>query len=82
MRARQAAAGVPLRVSGPRDADELVAPAVAETVAALELQPEDAAAVQLARRYAAGPRREGIACQPCLLMSSLGRSPARDADAT
>jgi len=36
-----------------RPADDLIAPAVAETVNALQLEPEDAAAVQLARRYAA-----------------------------
>lgn len=36
-----------------RDADELIAPAVAETIAALDLRPEDAAAVKLARLYAA-----------------------------
>ncbi len=52
MRARQAEAieaepGAPLR-----DADELLAPAVAETLAALDLGPEHAAAVKLAERYA------------------------------
>lgn len=35
-----------------RDADELIAPAVAETIAALDLRPEDAAAVKLAQLYA------------------------------
>jgi hypothetical protein len=36
-----------------RDADELLAPAVAQAIAALKLGPEDAAAVKLAGRYAA-----------------------------
>jgi len=36
-----------------RPADDLIGPAVAETINALQLAPEDAAAVQLARRYAA-----------------------------
>src|SRR6266536_3621101 len=36
-----------------RDSTELLAPAVAETIAALALKPEDAAAVKLAQRYAA-----------------------------
>lgn len=36
-----------------RDAADLLAPAVAETVAALQVAPEDAAAVRLAQRYAA-----------------------------
>jgi hypothetical protein len=36
-----------------RDADELLSPAVAETLAALDLKPEDAAAAKLAERYAA-----------------------------
>lgn len=35
-----------------RSADELLAPAVAETLAALDLKPEDAAAARLAVRYA------------------------------
>jgi hypothetical protein len=35
-----------------RDADQLLAPAVAETVAALSLKPEDAAALKLAGHYA------------------------------
>lgn len=52
-RARQRAAieappGVPLR-----DADELLGPAVDGTLAALKLGERDAAAAQLARRYAA-----------------------------
>lgn len=34
-------------------ADRLLAPAVADTIAALTVAPEDAGAVQLARRYAA-----------------------------
>lgn len=36
-----------------RDAGELIAPAVAETIAALDLKPEDTAAVKLAHLYAA-----------------------------
>lgn len=35
-----------------RDASELLWPAVAETIASLDLQPEDAAARRLAQRYA------------------------------
>ena len=35
-----------------RDASELLWPAVAETLASLDLKPEDAAAAKLARRYA------------------------------
>lgn len=36
-----------------RSADDLLAPAVAETIAALETAPEDAGAIRLAERYAA-----------------------------
>lgn len=36
-----------------RDADDLLAPAVAKTIAQLELAEEDAGAVKLAQRYAA-----------------------------
>ena len=52
MRERQAAAGVPQRNGGPRDAAELLAPAVAEAIAALDLDDSDAAAAKLAMRYA------------------------------
>lgn len=52
LRARRAALLEP--VDGPplRDADELLAPAVEETLAALQLAERDAAAAQVARAYA------------------------------
>lgn len=68
-----------------RPAEELLAPAVADTIAALKLAPEDAAAVSLARRYAATidaaephQRAEAIAVLgPKLLtvLESLGATP-------
>jgi hypothetical protein len=83
-RERQAAAGVPLRAPGPRDAGELLGPAVAETIQALELQPEDAAVAQLARRYAAvmdetespGWAARWIAPLLLVTLDSLGATPA------
>ena len=39
-------------MAGLRDASRLIAPAVAETVAALTTSPEDAAAIRLAETYA------------------------------
>ncbi len=67
-----------------RDADELLTPAVAETIAALSLGPEDAAAVKLAGRYAAaidGAKDSAWAMRwigPLLLdaLESLGATPA------
>jgi hypothetical protein len=53
MRARQRAGLDPDPGAHLRDADDLLAPAVAETLAALDLGPEHAAAVKLAKRYAA-----------------------------
>ncbi len=54
MRARRAAAIEADPDSAPplRDADELLLPAVEETLAALKLSDSDTAAAQLARRYA------------------------------
>jgi hypothetical protein len=52
MRARRAAALLPAGGQAPRDADDLLAPAVEETLAALGLGDGDAAVAQLARRYA------------------------------
>jgi len=52
LRARKAAALLPVGGQAPRDPDELLAPAVEETLAALELGERDAAAAQLARQYA------------------------------
>jgi len=52
MRERQAAGLLPVDGQAPRDPDELVGPAVEETLAALGLGERDAAAAQLARRYA------------------------------
>ena len=54
MRARRAAA-LEADPDAPRlrDADELLAPAVAETIAALGLDGQDAAVARLAERYAA-----------------------------
>jgi len=67
-----------------RDCDELLAPAVAETVAALTPAPADAAAVKLAQRYAAAidnaiPSAEALEkLGPKLLaaLESLGATPA------
>lgn len=70
-----------------RDTADFLVPAVAETVAALDLKPEDAAAVQLARRYAAaidgslGDNRahasamRWIAPQLLAVLESLGATP-------
>jgi hypothetical protein len=53
LRERRAAGLLPADGEPPRPADELLAPAVAETFAALELGEGDQAAALLARRYAA-----------------------------
>jgi hypothetical protein len=53
MRERQRASLEPAPGEVPRDPSELIAPFVEETLAALELGDQDAAAAQLARRYAA-----------------------------
>ena len=71
-----------------RDTGELLVPAVAETVAALDLKPEDAAAVKLAQQYAAaiddsahdGTRARAsamrwIAPQLLAVLESLGATP-------
>src|SRR6266567_7325925 len=84
LRARQAAAIEPSGSPGLRDAGELLAPAVAETVMALGLGGKDAAVAQLARRYAAvidGAESPGAALRafgPPLLkvLESLGATPA------
>ncbi len=52
-RAGRASALLPIDGQAPRDADELLAPAVEETIEALQLGESDAAAAQLVRRYAA-----------------------------
>ena len=52
LRARRAAGLNPAEGTTLRPAGELLAPAVEETLAALELGERDAAAAQLARRYA------------------------------
>ena len=52
LRARRAAALVPADGQPPLPAEDRLAPAVTETLAALDLGPEHAGAVQLARRYA------------------------------
>ena len=52
MRARRAAGLLPAEGLAPRAADELLAPAVEETLAALELGEADAGVAQVARRYA------------------------------
>lgn len=68
-----------------RDADQLLAPAIAGTIAALGLKPEDAAAATLAERYAAAidadTDGEGYALDrlgPKLhaVLESLGATPA------
>ena len=51
LRARRAAAIEPAE-DGPRSADELLAPSVEQTLAALELDDKDAAAAQLTAVYA------------------------------
>ena len=52
LRERRAAALLPIDGQAPRNAADLLAPAVEATLQALELGPADAAAAQLARRYA------------------------------
>ena len=64
-----------------RDSAELLAPAVAETIAALSLKAEDAAAVKLAERYAAAIDADSDALDrlgPKLhaVLESLGATPA------
>jgi hypothetical protein len=66
-----------------RSADELLAPVVEESIAALTLSPEDAAAVRLVRRYAAAIDEAGTAAAlesfgPKLLaaLNALGATPA------
>jgi hypothetical protein len=84
MRERQAAAIEPYRSPAPRDVDELLAPAIGETITALELGGKDVAAAQLARRYAAAidqarsPAAALRALGPLLLkaLESLGATPA------
>lgn len=52
MRERRAAGLLPVDGQPPRDPDELLLPAVEETLTALKLGESDAAAAQLARQYA------------------------------
>jgi hypothetical protein len=52
LRERRAAAVEPDPAAPLRDAADLLGPAIAETIAALDLGPEHAAAVRLAERYA------------------------------
>ena len=66
-----------------RDSTELLAPAVAETIAALGLKPEDAAAVKLAQRYAAaidaddeGGALDRLGPKLHAVLESLGATPA------
>jgi hypothetical protein len=82
MRARRAA-GIEPAERPVRDADDLLAPAVAEAVAALGLRPEDTAAAALARLYAEridGAESEAAALKvfgPLLLrtLEALGATP-------
>lgn len=84
LRERRATALVPIDGQAPRAADELLSPAVAETLAALDLKPEDEATAQLARRYAKvidEARDPAWACRwlsPLLLdaLCALGATPA------
>jgi hypothetical protein len=67
-----------------RSAGELLAPAVAETIAALDLSTEDAAAVRLAGRYAAtidtaedrAEAMEKLGPKLLAVLESLGATPA------
>jgi len=52
LRERRAAGLQPVPDAEPRDPDELLGPAVEETLAALDLGGQDAAVAELARRYA------------------------------
>jgi hypothetical protein len=52
LRERRAAALLPIDGEPPRPRDELLLPAVQETLTALTLEDSDQAAAQLARRYA------------------------------
>jgi hypothetical protein len=83
-RARQRDALEPAADPGPRDADELLGPAVQNTVQALKLGPRDAAVAQLAIRYAAviddakDPAAALRAFGPLLakVLTELGATPA------
>jgi hypothetical protein len=52
LRERRAAGLLPTEVEAPRPEDERLARVLEETIASLELKPEDAGVVQLAWRYA------------------------------
>lgn len=75
-----------------RDASELLWPAVQETLASLDLQPEDAAAAKLARRYARVIDQTPDTKQPSIMrwlgpelqriLESLGATPAARAALT
>jgi hypothetical protein len=73
-----------------RSADELLAPAIAETIASLDLKPEDAAAARVAERYAAvidAAKDQAYAMRwlgPLLLdaLEELGATPAARAKLT
>lgn len=79
-----------------RDADELITPAVAATLDALELQPQDEAAAKLARYYALEIDRATVSGEPKIsawaarniaplllqALESLGATPAARAAIT
>ncbi len=70
-----------------RDSAELLAPAVAETIAALDLKPEDTAAALLARRYAKaiddgdGDTLSWLGPKLLTVLEQLGATPAARAKA-
>jgi hypothetical protein len=91
LRERRAAALVPIGGQPPRPADELLGPAVEETLSALQLGERDAGAAQLARSYARlidqAPEEGRVAALraagPLLLkaLQALGATPASRAAA-
>lgn len=89
LRERRAASLGPADGAGLRDAEDLLGPAVEETLAALKLGERDAGAVQLARRYAGAidaAQDQAYAMRwlgPLLLkaLMSLGATPAARAGA-
>ncbi len=90
MRARRAAALLPVDGQAPLPEDERLLPIVQETIAALNLGPEHGGAVQLARRYAKvmdeakDPAWAARWLGPLLLaaLSELGATPASRAALT
>lgn len=84
---RRAAIEADPDAAGPRDADELLGPAIAETLAALDLGDEHAAAAKIAEHYATVIDRAKDQAWAArwigpLLLGELGATPAARAKLT